>query len=100
MATVNYTPDQVETMVEMYQNGDTAADIADVVGKTTRSVIAKLSREGVYVAKPRVNGGRVLRKANIVRIIADLIGSEVPSLTKASKEDLIVLATAVKSWVK
>ena len=100
MATVNYTPDQVETMVEMYQNGDTAADIADVVGKTTRSVIAKLSREGVYVAKPRVSGGRVLRKANIVRIISDLIGSEVPSLAKASKEDLIVLATAVKSWVK
>lgn len=100
MATVNYTPDQVETMVEMYQNGDTAADIGVFVGKTTRSVIAKLSREGVYVAKPRVNGGRVLRKANIVRIIADLIGSEVPSLTKASKEDLIVLATAVKSWVK
>tara|TARA_B100000809_G_C14980460_1_gene474328 strand:+ start:20 stop:322 length:303 start_codon:yes stop_codon:yes gene_type:complete len=100
MATVNYTPDQVETMVEMYQNGDTAADIGVFVGKTTRSVIAKLSREGVYVAKPRVSGGRVLRKANIVRIIADLIGSEVPSLTKASKEDLIVLATAVKSWVK
>ena len=100
MATVNYTPDQVETMVEMYQNGDNAADIGVCVGKTTRSVIAKLSREGVYVAKPRVSGGRVLRKANIVRIIADLIGSEVPSLTKASKEDLIVLATAVKSRVK
>ena len=100
MATVNYTPDQVETMVEMYQNGDTAADIGVFVGKTTRSVIAKLSREGVYVAKPRVSGGRVLRKANIVRIISDLIGSEVPSLAKASKEDLIVLATAVKSWVK
>ena len=103
MATVNYTPDQVETMVEMYAEGGTATDIAAiaaVVGKSTRSVIANLSREGVYVAKPRVSGGRVLRKANIVSIIADLIGSEVPSLVKASKEDLIVLATAVKSWVK
>ena len=47
MAAVNYTPDQVETMVEMYTNGDPVVEIANVVGKTTRSVIAKLSREGV-----------------------------------------------------
>jgi ribulose kinase len=100
MATVNYTPDQVETMVEMYQNGDTAADIADVVGKTTRSVIAKLSREGVYVAKVRVSGGRAIRKANIVALIANSVGSPLESLVKASKEDLSILATAVKSWVK
>ena len=100
MATVNYTPDQVETMVEMYQNGDTAADIADVVGKTTRSVIAKLSREGVYVAKVRVSGGCAIRKANIVALIANSVGSPLESLVKASKEDLSILATAVKSWVK
>ena len=85
MATVNYTPDQVETMVEMYQNGDTAADIAAVVGKTTRSVIAKLSREGVYVAKVRVSGGRSIRKANIVALIANSFGSPLESLVKASK---------------
>ena len=100
MATVNYTPDQVETMVEMYQNGDTAADIGVFVGKTTRSVIAKLSREGVYVAKPRVSGGRTIRKANLVALIAESVGSPVESLVKASKEDLVILATAVKSWVK
>ena len=103
MATVNYTPDQVETMVEMYANGGTATDImaiAAVVGKSPRSVIAKLSREGVYVAKPRVSGGRVIRKANLVALIAESVGSPVESLVKASKEDLIILATAVKSWVK
>lgn len=100
MAAVNYTPDQVETMVEMYTNGDPVVEIANVVGKTTRSVIAKLSREGVYVAKPRKVATGAVRKADIVRNIATHVGSDLESLTKASKEDLVILATAVKSWAK
>lgn len=100
MAAVNYTPDQVEQMVEMYTNGDPVVDIADVVGKTPRSVIAKLSREGVYVAKPRKVATGAVRKADIVRNIATHVGSDLESLTKASKEDLVILATAVKSWAK
>ena len=100
MAAVNYTPDQVEQMVEMYTNGDPVVDIADVVGKTPRSVIAKLSREGVYIAKPRKVATGAVRKADIVRNIATHVGSDLESLTKASKEDLVILATAVKSWAK
>ena len=100
MAAVNYTTDQVEQMVEMYTNGDPVVDIADVVGKTPRSVIAKLSREGVYVAKPRKVATGAVRKADIVRNIATHVGSDLESLTKASKEDLVILATAVKSWAK
>ena len=100
MAAVNYTTDQVEQMVEMYTNGDPVVDIADVVGKTPRSVIAKLSREGVYIAKPRKVATGAVRKADIVRSIATHVGSELDSLTKASKEDLVILATAVKSWAK
>ena len=100
MSAVNYTPDQVETMVEMYTNGDPVVVIADEVGKSTRSVIAKLSREGVYVAKPRKVATGAVRKADIVRNIATHVGSDLESLTKASKEDLVILATAVKSWAK
>lgn len=100
MAAVNYTPDQVETMVEMYTNGDPVVVIADEVGKSPRSVIAKLSREGVYVAKPRKVATGAVRKADIVRNIATHVGSDLESLTKASKEDLVILATAVKSWAK
>ena len=100
MAAVNYTPDQVETMVEMYTNGTPVRVIADEVGKSTRSVIAKLSREGVYVAKPRKVATGAVRKADIVATIANHIGADLESLTKASKDDLVVLATAIQSWAK
>ena len=100
MAAVNYTPDQVEQMVEMYTNGDPVVDIADVVGKSTRSVIAKLSREGVYIAQPRKVATGAVRKAQIVATIASHVGADVESLTKASKDDLVILATAIQSWAK
>ena len=100
MAAVNYTTDQVEQMVEMYTNGDSVVEISNVVGKSTRSVIAKLAREGVYVAKPRKVATGAVRKADIVATIANHIGSDLESLTKASKDDLVVLATAIQSWAK
>ena len=100
MAVVNYTPDQVEQMVEMYTNGDPVVEIANVVNKTTRSVIAKLSREGVYVAKTRKVVAGAVRKSDIVATIANRVGADLESLTKASKDDLVVLATAVNSWAK
>ena len=100
MAAVNYTPDQVNTMVEMYTNGDPVVDIAAEVGKSNRSVIAKLSREGVYVAQPRKVATGAVRKAQIVANIATHLGSPVESLEKASKDDLVILATAIQSWAK
>ena len=100
MAAVNYTPDQVNTMVEMYKSGEPVFDIADAVGKSQRSVIAKLSREGVYVAQPRAVATGAIRKAQIVAGIAAHLGSPVESLEKASKEDLVILATAIQSWAK
>jgi len=100
MAAVNYTTDQVEQMVEMYTNGDPVVEIANVVGKSTRSVIAKLAREGVYVAKPRKVATGAVRKADIVATIANHIGADLETPTKASKDDLVILATAIKSWAK
>ena len=100
MAAVNYTPDQVNTMVEMYTNGTSVVDIAAEVGKSNRSVIAKLSREGVYVAQPRAVATGAVRKAQIVAGIAAHLGSPVESLEKASKDDLVILATAIASWAK
>jgi len=50
----NYTPEQTKLVVEGYQAGQTVEALAELVGKTTRSVVAKLSREGVYQAKVRV----------------------------------------------
>jgi hypothetical protein len=54
--TPNYTPEMVETAIVMYQElGNEGLDqIADAVGRSVKSVRAKLVREGVYVkAEPK-----------------------------------------------
>lgn len=50
--TANYTDEQIDTIAAMYQElgNDGLDEIASEVGKTVRSVRAKLVREGVYVA--------------------------------------------------
>ena len=64
--------------------------LATELGKNTRSVIAKLSREGVYKAQPRTTktGEPVVRKAELLAQIESTLGTEFPSLVKASKADL------------
>ena len=48
---VNYTAEQTAVMVSDYQSGVGVEQIALSLGKSVRSVVAKLSREIVYVAK-------------------------------------------------
>ena len=55
--TVNYTPEQTAELVTAYQAAPTAETVsafAEKLGKTTRSIVAKLSREGVYKKKEYV----------------------------------------------
>ena len=52
---VNYTPEQTLAMVADYQAGVSVETIAQNMGKTVRSVVAKLSREKVYIAKQYVS---------------------------------------------
>ena len=69
---------------------ETVDILAKQFGKTVRSIIAKLSREGVYIAQPRVtkSGEPVVRKAELVAQINAKLGEEFPTLVKASKVDL------------
>jgi hypothetical protein len=71
-------------------NRETVDVLAKQFGKTVRSIIAKLSREGVYVAQPRItkSGEPVVRKAELVAQINTHLGKEFPTLVKASKADL------------
>jgi DNA-directed RNA polymerase specialized sigma24 family protein len=92
--TVNYTPEQTATMLADYAQGVTVEAIAENLGKTVRSVVAKLSREGVYKRKEYVSktGERPVRKdatADEIGKIAGLSEGEVDSLTKANKTALI-----------
>jgi hypothetical protein len=96
----NYSEEMVQAMVADYQDNptkETVEKLSAEFGKTTRSIVAKLVREGVYVAAPRVTktGAPVVRKADIVSQIQDAVGTELPSLEKASKADLQALLDAV-----
>ena len=103
--TVNYTDEMVEAMVADYSDSpttDTVARLASEYDKSTRSIVAKLVREGVYVAKPRVTktGAPVVRKADLVASIQDRMGGiELPTLEKASKADLSNLLNALPEEV-
>ena len=96
----NYTDEMVEAMVADYQDNptkDTVTRLASEFNKSTRSIVAKLVREGVYIAAPRVTktGAPVIRKSEIVAQIQDALGVEFSTLEKASKADLERLLAAV-----
>jgi hypothetical protein len=96
----NYTDEMVEAMVADYQDNptkDTVTKWSNEYNKSTRSIVAKLVREGVYVAAPRVTktGAPVIRKSEIVAQIQDALGVELSTLEKASKADLERLLAAV-----
>ena len=89
----NYTDEMVAEMTKLYEANptrETVEELASKFGKTVRSIIAKLSREGVYIAQPRVtkSGEPVVRKAELVAQINAKFDSEFPTLVKASKVDL------------
>lgn len=90
---VNYSPEQTQAVVSGYTNGMTVESLAADMGKSVRSIIAKLSREGVYKAKVYTTkqGETVIKKdahADAIGSILNLSESETESLTKANKSVL------------
>jgi len=89
--TVNYTPEQTAQLVANYKAGATVETLATMFGKTTRSVVAKLSREGVYQAKGKTSGVTRVKKSELVDRIASLCSATpeaFDSLEKANHEVL------------
>lgn len=98
--TVNYTPEQTTDMVAAYTNGVSVEAIAAEIGKSVRSVVAKLSREGVYKAKERTtkNGQPVVKKdahADAIGAVLKLSENDTESLTKANKTALAAIWQAL-----
>lgn len=90
----NYTPEQTSQLVEAYKSGSTVEQIAQELGKSTRSVVAKLSREGVYEPKTKTRGETRVKKSELVDRLAALcqVAPEVfESLEKANYEVLELL---------
>ncbi len=70
---VGAAAEQTTAIVADYQAGVAVETIAVAVGKSVRSVVAKLSREGVYKAKVRVTktGEPVVKnKTALAKVIA------------------------------
>lgn len=94
--TVNYTAEQTAQVVQAYQAGETVEAIATTMGKSVRSIVAKLSREGVYVAKGKTLANARVTKADLVQEIATKVGVDaevLASLEKATHEALELVAS-------
>jgi hypothetical protein len=73
--------------------------IATAVGKSTRSVVAKLSREGVYVSKAKAKTEVRVTKDELVARIAEHIGvpeETIDSLEKATAGTLKIVLDALE----
>jgi hypothetical protein len=97
---VNYTDEQTRDMIAEYLANVTVENIAAKLGKSIRSVIAKLSREGVYVAKAYVSktGEKPVKKdahADAIGAVLKLTEPEIESLTKANKTALAKIFAAL-----
>ena len=97
---VNYTAEQTAKIIADYQAGVAVEAIASAMGKTVRSIVAKLSREKVYVAKTYVSktGEKPVKKdvtADAIGAILRLSENDIESLTKANKSALKAIFDAL-----
>ncbi len=94
--TVNYTPEMTVELVSAYvanPTNETVVMFAEKFGKTVRSVVAKLSREKVYIAKSyeTKNGEKPVKKesvADAIGAVLKMTEAEITSLEKANKTAL------------
>ena len=100
---VNYTPEQVDLMKEQYTKNpsrETVEYLAETLDKSIKSIIGKLSREGVYkktVYKTKT-GEDPETKKEIVESIADTLDIDyepVAGLEKSPKAALKVLRSGI-----
>jgi hypothetical protein len=106
---VNFTAEQFAALKAVYlaaegyqARKEAIAAFAPTIGKTERSCIAKLSREGIYKAKEYTNkaGEKPVDKETLTNRIASALGvsAEVAeSLTKANKAILEKIAFALEA---
>lgn len=97
---VNYTPEMTEKVKAEYLAGTAVESIAEMTGKTVKSVIAKLTREGVYKRKEYVSktGEKPVKKdahADAIGAVLNMSENEIESLTKANKTALVKIFTAL-----
>ena len=106
---MNYNEEQTRYIVAWYEQSPTTTtveNLAEELGKSTKSIIGKLSREGVYQRATYKNktGELPVTKVELVNNIAENLGIEVENLLgleKAPKATLkyLDLATGIEETV-
>lgn len=100
---MSYTTEITQYLIKEYENEPTKATVeklAEEIGKSTKSIIGKLSREGVYQREIYLSktGEPPITKNEIVNNIAEALGIEVETLSgleKSPKAALKALEEAV-----
>lgn len=103
----NYTAEQAAMMVQEYManpSKDTVEKLAVTLGKTVKSVVAKLVREKVYKKAEYVS--KTGEKVQLKNEYADAIGAvlkmnenDIDSLTKCNKTALAIIFKAIANSV-
>ena len=103
---VNYTEEQVKHMVRAYETEptrETVDALADELNKSVKSIIGKLSREGVYkktVYKTKTGEDPVTKKELVEELasILDINANSIVGLEKSPKSDLKNLVLTLREY--
>lgn len=103
---VNYTEEQVKYMVEAYRDNpsrETVDDLAEELNKSVKSIIGKLSREGVYkktVYKTKTGEDPITKKELVEELasLLDISANSIVGLEKAPKADLKNLVLTLREY--
>ena len=93
----NYTAEQTAELIETYTATPTKATVealAVKLGKTTRSIVAKLAKEKVYVSEAKASAKRAMLKSEMITKLAKLTGrteDQLESLEKATGPALMAM---------
>ena len=93
---VNYTEEQVDFMINQYNETptrETVERLADELNKSIKSIIGKLSREGVYKKTEYLTktGEKPITKRELVDNIADKLDIDVTALAGLEKSPKLAL---------
>ena len=97
---VNYTQDQVEYIVNQYRlspTRETVEELAEELEKSVKSIIGKLSREGVYKKTEYTTktGEKPITKSQLVQELEELLEVSLSGLEKAPKSALVEIRNAI-----
>ena len=99
---VNYTEEQVDYMKSVYiafPSRETVEKLAEEYNKSVKSIIGKLSREGVYKKTEYLTkaGEKPITKMEIVENLADNLGLDTTALAGLEKSPKTALKNLEKA---